>query len=658
MIATKNNSIHVDSTVTGKVTRMSIDPSAFAHIMDSMTNLYSDAEYAVIREYSTNARDSHIEAGVEHPIDITLPSELAPFLTIRDYGVGLNEDDIENIYSMYGASTKRGTNDQVGMLGFGCKSALAYTSQFTLVGIKEGIRTVVSIARDDDGAGSMTTVEQSETDEDNGVEVRIPVKASNRMEQKAHDFFRFWEKGTVRINGEEPEYLTGLKVTDEILVCDNTEGQDYIVMGNVPYPTQFYRGFSSDDTSLVAFVKIGDVDFVPSREALKNDADSTKTTIQRVKDEYDENIDAAVERTIAEVNTFAEAFRLTYRWSNILGKRIKVKFKGRDIPDCLKVEDEATERFVVTNATSSKLSDHNRVKQVGANALINGIIFHGYDLTSFTPTHKKKLLMYCEENGVEASHFILMDKKLKTDWVEADKFHDWADVAVLKIPIVRTYANANRPKGSYDVYEAGSYVHGKPADEIDATKGICYVNTTTASKDTFRDVGYFFQQIGWKGTLVALASNRVDKFCRDFPKAKPAEKVVQAIFKGKSKKVRDDDYLIAAVRRDSQLKRFVEYYKLDGVADQDIIKYAALIDEKMSEAYTTVYTYFDADILRFAGLERPSQRTDYECPLDKYGLLRMGYSRPSAEDRKHTITYMNAIHAQSLIDAMRVGEEA
>ena len=39
---------------------MSIDQSALSHIMNVLTDLYADPELAVIREYSSNALDSHI----------------------------------------------------------------------------------------------------------------------------------------------------------------------------------------------------------------------------------------------------------------------------------------------------------------------------------------------------------------------------------------------------------------------------------------------------------------------------------------------------------------------------------------------------------------------------------------------------------------------
>jgi len=39
----------------------------------------------IVREYSTNAKDSQVEAGVTKPFDVQLPSVNNPMFKIRDY---------------------------------------------------------------------------------------------------------------------------------------------------------------------------------------------------------------------------------------------------------------------------------------------------------------------------------------------------------------------------------------------------------------------------------------------------------------------------------------------------------------------------------------------------------------------------------------------
>ena len=76
--------IRKSSTFEGESIEMSIDQNSLAHIMSVLTNLYSDPEMAVLREYSSNARDSHIASGNPDPIEVNLPTTLSPFLTIQD----------------------------------------------------------------------------------------------------------------------------------------------------------------------------------------------------------------------------------------------------------------------------------------------------------------------------------------------------------------------------------------------------------------------------------------------------------------------------------------------------------------------------------------------------------------------------------------------
>ncbi len=176
---------------------MSIDPSGMAHVMSVLTNLYADAPLAVLREYATNARDSHVAAGTDRPIEVNLPSDLNPTLVIRDFGVGLSEAEIIDVYARYGASTKRDTNDQVGAFGLGCKSAFTLGQQFVVTAVKGGQRTVALFAVGGDGAGGVTVLGRTCTDEPNGVLVSIGVPDVAQMRRAATGFSGTWEPGTV-----------------------------------------------------------------------------------------------------------------------------------------------------------------------------------------------------------------------------------------------------------------------------------------------------------------------------------------------------------------------------------------------------------------------------------------------------------------------------
>lgn len=83
--------------------------------------LYSNKIRAIIRELSTNAYDSHVAAGkAQVPFTVNIPNVLAPWFSVRDYGVGLSHDEVLSIYTSYFTSTKSDSDDFVGALGLGC----------------------------------------------------------------------------------------------------------------------------------------------------------------------------------------------------------------------------------------------------------------------------------------------------------------------------------------------------------------------------------------------------------------------------------------------------------------------------------------------------------------------------------------------------------
>jgi len=69
------------------------------------SNIYTHKERAVIREISCNARDAHIAAGHNDPIKVHLPTKLEPWFTVRDFGIGLSDEDVRNIFTTYFCST-------------------------------------------------------------------------------------------------------------------------------------------------------------------------------------------------------------------------------------------------------------------------------------------------------------------------------------------------------------------------------------------------------------------------------------------------------------------------------------------------------------------------------------------------------------------------
>lgn len=158
------------------------DPRIICKILSD--SLYSNKIGSIIRELSANAIDAHKENGKENiPFTVHCPlnnqglfsSDENLYFSIRDYGKGLSHEDMISIYTMYGASTKRGTNSQIGGFGIGCKSPFSYVNQFEVVSWNNGRKCHYICYIDGDEYPCITKVSDEETNEPSGLMVKIPI---------------------------------------------------------------------------------------------------------------------------------------------------------------------------------------------------------------------------------------------------------------------------------------------------------------------------------------------------------------------------------------------------------------------------------------------------------------------------------------------------
>jgi hypothetical protein len=322
LIPNNTKNFDVENNLGGEKVKMQISADATVHLMGLLTDLYSDQELACIREYSTNAWDAHIDAGNTDPIQVFTPTHLDPYLTIKDFGIGMDERTIREIYSQYGESTKREQKTTNGSMGIGAKAALSYTNQFTVAGVKNGVKTLVSVSRDEDGSGVMEIVYTGKTSEPNGVEIKIPVKPGNSFGYKAIEFFSYWNEGTVLLNGKSP-VVKREALTDRIFFSESRH-TDVIVMGNVAYPVDMgnYSISGTDGRKVVCYVEMNGKDevvFTPSREGLIYNA-ITKSAVVNLRNEYQAKIREHVNNALTNAKSYHEAYDRyqeyngKYRW--------------------------------------------------------------------------------------------------------------------------------------------------------------------------------------------------------------------------------------------------------------------------------------------------------------------------------------------------------
>lgn len=262
--------------------KFSIEASSKAFFILS-DGLYSNKILAVVRELSTNAYDSHVEAGKSDvPFDVHMPTPLNPVFFIRDYGTSMDHENCMKLYTTYFRSTRNNSNDAVGCLGLGSKAPFAYSDSFTVEAYLNGTRRLYNAYKNEDGSPVFSMMDESVTTEPDGIKVSINVNDYD-VTRFQHESYKVYEYFKVKPNfiGEKISFRKQEKVlSGDNWYFDDNASNNLIIMGQIAYPLDANQLNINDDKSnksksfveysdgLRIFVNIGDVDITPSRESL------------------------------------------------------------------------------------------------------------------------------------------------------------------------------------------------------------------------------------------------------------------------------------------------------------------------------------------------------------------------------------------------------
>lgn len=317
------------------------------HLMGILRDqLYSDKILAPIREYSCNAYDANVENGKKDvPIRVTFPTSMFPEFRIRDEGKGLSYHEMVNIFCSYGESTKRNSNEYIGQLGIGSKSAFAYGDNFLVSSYKDGKKTTYNCVLDNSGIGTLILLTEEDSNEPSGLEILIPVIENdfNSFIEKGLNFFKFW-KVTPTIHGLDGAVISRYVDSNVNVIWSGenwecrtptalTRNIHIIVMGNISYPIDWNLVYSYYDlnynyneiiqllrpNTLIINANIGDIDMSPSRESLQYTPKTIsylKSIIENIKSNLEDNFT----KSISTAKNLYEAkglFYKTFRGSEI-----------------------------------------------------------------------------------------------------------------------------------------------------------------------------------------------------------------------------------------------------------------------------------------------------------------------------------------------------
>lgn len=328
----------------GKSTAMGVSDDAMLMSMLS-TGLYQNPLRTMLQEIMFNAWDAHRMGDCQDkPFDIYLNDTTG--LIVRDYGPGIDPDDMVPIYCIYGNSTKRDNKDLTGGFGLGSKSPFAYCDSFTVTSMfnkTKNMYIIMKNSEEHDGKPGITPLIEGVDTEEHGLMVTVPIKSEQDRIQ-AYEYIK------------DISYLSGMKFNLHFTTGDDTQVElfdceslapgsfttkicrehgVYAVYGGVRYEIQqdieyqdeynFLYNLSRSVGAFYIGFKPNSLTPLPSREGL-NLSDKTKENIKAQIEMIYEQMSSLIGPAINKVVKFAidmlitscmEEVFITKRWKRL-----------------------------------------------------------------------------------------------------------------------------------------------------------------------------------------------------------------------------------------------------------------------------------------------------------------------------------------------------
>ena len=284
-----------------------IDKSSAQLVMDILAKLYSEPHRAVLREYVSNAYDANVEAGTTKPVEVHLPEKDEPWLSVRDYGKGLDYLGIVSVFANFGTSTKRDSDNLIGGFGIGSKSGLAISDTINVTSVCNGLLNEFVLERTPNGIITRFTKENEPTTDESGTTITIKLGGKRKTDWDKNliigtfspkTILCGWSKDEVLITNAEYEDFNEHRVPDTWYFngyeykrpCIQTNSQNLkgFLIGKVFYEmpaTVRYTKSALESPSLIIPFDIKDIKVAYSRERIDyTDEDSNTRIVNAIND--------------------------------------------------------------------------------------------------------------------------------------------------------------------------------------------------------------------------------------------------------------------------------------------------------------------------------------------------------------------------------------
>lgn len=317
-----NTKLSHDAEYLGDVqeNRVGIDKSNLDFITTLLTsNLYSKPLESFFRETVANAYDSHVEAGTNEHILILIQdtNQYKTYkISIRDYGTGVSPERFDKIYKNIGSSTKRQSNDFIGMFGIGRFSCLSCADVAHITSYYNGKKYSYVMYKNGGGI-NIDQLSVTESDFKNGLEVSIEkyiyydndlVKAIRGL--CLFDRLHISYKGNNHNISSKVADFNDRKIThfNTFSRCSWLQGSNFFKVGNVIYDCG--RDWLKTYDGLIIDLPIGSVDITPNREALQFTDftnNNIKARIAAVKQELQDIVNSRINGNMT-LSKFCDSF--------------------------------------------------------------------------------------------------------------------------------------------------------------------------------------------------------------------------------------------------------------------------------------------------------------------------------------------------------------
>lgn len=350
------------------------------------SGIYSRKVLAVIREVSCNAMDAHLMSDqANRPIEVWLPTVEKPVFQVRDYGTGLSEAEVFNLYTKYFESGKDSGDYTSGLFrtdgpvdlekadaatggfGLGSKSPFALTDQFTVTSVQNGRKSIYSCAVNHERVPETVKLWEGEADADwpAGIMVTVPVPVSSVDEfvKEAASAFRAFDVQPTFMESEfaleEPPELVerlGPLVLLDGRGCEAEDRLCIVRMARVDYPLDIsalnlrgdekhFMKLLMDGTKhhVILEMPTGAIIPAPSREALqyyKGAVNAITEQIGKAITAYRTKIYSYLaDRDAPTQHELAEARKWLVKWAplHLINAEVKATMRMLEIPAAAQV---------------------------------------------------------------------------------------------------------------------------------------------------------------------------------------------------------------------------------------------------------------------------------------------------------------------------------